>query len=50
MGRHNRHSLGQGTEGVAEGLGSQMEEGLQEHLYLQGVEALALIWKQTKEE
>lgn len=37
--------LGEGAEGVAEGLSGQVEQSLQEHLRLQRVEALALIWK-----
>jgi len=36
--------LGEGAEGVAEGLGGQVEQRLQEHLCLQRVEALALVW------
>lgn len=35
--------LGEGAEGVAEGLGCQVEKSLQEHVDLQGVEALALV-------
>lgn len=39
------NSLGQGTEGVAEGFGSKMEQSLQEDINLQRVKALTLIWK-----
>ena len=35
--------LSEGTEGVTEGFGSQMEQRLQEHIDLQGVESLPLI-------
>lgn len=37
--------LAEGTEGVTEGFGSQMEQSLQEHVDPQGVESLPLIWK-----
>ena len=35
--------LAEGTEGVTEGFGSQMEQSLQEHVDPQGVESLPLI-------
>ena len=35
--------LGEGTEGVAEGLGGQVEQCLQKHLSFQRVEALTLV-------
>lgn len=41
--------LAEGTEGVAEGFGCQMEQSLQEHVDLQRVEALPLIWTERKE-
>lgn len=40
-----RNSLSQGAEGVAEGFGRHAEQSLQEHVDLQGVESLALVWK-----
>lgn len=40
--------LSEGAEGVAEGLCSQMEQSLQEHVDLQRVETLTLIYR-TKE-
>lgn len=41
--------LAKGTEGVAEGFGCQMEQSLQEHVDLQGVEALPFIWRERDE-
>lgn len=41
--------LAESTEGVAEGFGCQVEQRLQEHVDLQRVEALALVWKKRKE-
>lgn len=41
--------LAKGAEGVAEGFGSQVEQSLQEHVDLQRVEALALVWKKRNE-
>lgn len=43
------HLLSEGTEWVAEGFGCQVEQSLQEHVDLQRVEALALIWRKRKE-
>lgn len=40
--------LGEGTEGVAEGFGRQMQKSLQEHVNLQRVEALSFIWMERK--
>ena len=39
------NSLGEGAEGVAEGLGRQVKKSLEEHVDLQRVEALTFIWK-----
>lgn len=40
--------LSKGAEGVAEGLGSQVEQSLQEDVDLQRVEALALVWRRRR--
>lgn len=40
--------LSEGAEGVAEGLGSQVEQSLQEDVDLQRVETLALVWRRRK--
>lgn len=40
-----RNLLSQGAEGVAEGFGSHAEQRLQEHVNLQGVKSLALVWR-----
>lgn len=40
--------LSKGAEGVAEGLGSQVEQSLQEDVDLQRVETLALVWRRRR--